>query len=106
MDNLSNHKIIGNKFIFQFIEDITNSSFNNKTSWGFEVKNVRDDIKTPRWGKVVKVGHTVESLNVNDYVLIEPLMWTHGFEIEGTKYWCSATEKIIGHMEQEPTGIF
>lgn len=106
MYNITQIKPQGQKIIFQFIDDANAKGFSNTTSWNFEVKTHEHNAQSPRWGKVILTGTTVKGIESGDYVLIEPLMWTHGFTVEEVKYWATDFVKVIGSLKEEPTGIF
>lgn len=99
-------KAASNSIIFKFVQDTDNHSFENKTDWGLVLKAPTQDAGQPRWGKVVTVGPNVESVSTDDYVLVEPLMWTNFFEIEGSKYWRTNEEKVMLISKTEPTGLY
>lgn len=96
----------GQKIIFQFLDEANQKGFTNKTDWNFVVKTHEHNAKSPRWAKVIVAGPKATGINTGDYVLVEPLMWTHGFEIEEVKYWATDFEKLVGTLKEEPTGIF
>lgn len=104
---LENIKTLAHNIIFEFLDEANNKGFTNTTSWNFVVKTHKDNAQNPRWGKVISTGPTVpDHIAVGDYILIEPLMWTHGFLIDGKKYWSTNLSKVIGSLKEEPTGIF
>ena len=104
---MENIKAQNQKIIFSFLDDAGDKGFTNTTSWNFVVKGHEFNAKSPRWGIVVKKGPDVpEYITEGDYILIEPLMWTHGFKIEGTKYWATDFAKIIGSVKDKPAGLF
>lgn len=99
-------KVLNDKIIFQFVEDISRGAFNNKTDWGFQfVQNAAADVKKPRWGLVLQTGPEVQDVKEGNYVLIEPLMWTLRLSYEGTDFWYTQESKILALAEEEPVGI-
>lgn len=92
------------RILFQFVENTRTGSFNNTTDWGFEIKKPVEDIKAPRWAKVLVVGKDVKAVKPGQYVLVEPMMWTNAFTYENEKYWATAEEKLIAMSEVLPTG--
>ena len=98
-------KILGNKIIFKFVQDITDGKFKAETNWGFQIKTQNDDPKFARWGKVSHVGPEVHDVKVDDYVLIEPLMWTTYMELDNAKVWGTNRDKIIAVSKTEPKGL-
>lgn len=105
--SIDTHKAYGQKIIFQFLEHATGKGFTNKTAWDFEVKTHEDNAKNPRWAVVVLVGPDVPAhIQPGNFVMIEPLMWTHGFEVDTVKYWATDHAKVIGAVTEKPTGIY
>lgn len=88
--------------LFQFVEDTQNGSFENATDWGFVIKNRVDDPKSPRWGKVLKVGPDVEYVVEGDYILIEKLMWTSNMTYENVKFWKTNEEHVLIVSKEKP----
>lgn len=50
--------------------------------------------KSNRWGRVLAVGPDA-GVKVNDFILIEGLMWMEGTTIDGVKMWKTDDSKII-----------
>jgi co-chaperonin GroES (HSP10) len=91
---------INSRLVFEFVDRTQGGNFTNKTSWGFEIQQKTDEIKRPRWGKVLQVGSDISAVKEGQYVLIEPMMWTLGFEHEGKSYWTTSEEKVMAVADQ------
>jgi hypothetical protein len=89
------YSVVKDSILFKFVEDTGKGFFKNKTSWGFEVVKKQDDTKYARWGEVLAVGKKVKNVQVGQYILIEPLMWTLGVEHNGQKFWATNEEKVM-----------
>lgn len=103
------YKAFRDKILFKFLDEEDQKGFTNTTEWNFVVKGHEFNAKSPRWGKVIRVGGTVPAhIQEGDYILIEPLMWTIGFTVDDdkTKYWATDYQKVIGSLKTPPTGIF
>lgn len=98
-------KILGHKIIFQFTQDIASGKFKASTDWGFQIATQNDDPKFARWGKVVDFGPEVTDIEIGDYILVEPLMWTTYMEINDEKVWGTNRDKVIAVSKTEPTGL-
>ena len=106
-NDIDTYTPLANKIIFRFIEDIGDGTFTNKTSWGLQIRNKVEDVKTPRWAEIVRLGPTVpERFSMGDYILIEQLMWTDGFLVDEVKYWVTNTEKVMARSKIKPEGLF
>lgn len=99
---MQNLKPILNNILFKFVEDTSSSGFVNKTSWGFEVIKRTDDPKFPRWGRVENVGPDAENINIGDYILIQPLMWTLKMKFENDEFWATNSDKVIATSKTAP----
>jgi len=97
-------KAIRNHIVFQFEDSIAKKSscgkklkqFEEVTDWGFEMSSYDEGTKAPRWGIVISVGHEViPDIQVGSRILIEPLAWTEGIEVEGTTYWRTDDNKVM-----------
>jgi hypothetical protein len=107
MDSLDNVRPLGEKIMFQFLDDANDKGFTNTTSWGFQSKTHDDNAKNPRWVKVINVGPRVpEHVKPGSYVLVEPLMWTVNFKINDEKFWATDYSKVIGALPEKPHGIY
>jgi hypothetical protein len=105
-DNIKNYKPTHKGIIFSFLQDVEAGTFNNRTEWGLQVRNKNEDIKTPRWAIVERVGPDVPThIKEGSYVLIEQLMWTEAFKVNEVKKWATSHEKILATSDVEPTGL-
>ncbi len=95
-------KTIKNSILFKFLDETKSGGFANKTSWGFEVVDRKEDTKHARWGEVLSVGPKTKVVQKGDFILIEPLMWTLGVEVEGNKFWSTNEEKVIMVSKEKP----
>jgi hypothetical protein len=102
---MSNLRCPKNRIIFQFVEDTRSGTFNNTTTWGFEIKKATDDVKTPRWAEVKVTGKDVKAVKPGQYILVEPMMWTLSFLYDGNKYWATAEDKLIAMSDERPSGF-
>lgn len=84
-------------FLFEFCSETTGGQFVEKNKGVIILTNQDLDSqgKFARWGKVAAVGETVSDFSVGDFVLIESLQWTRGFDYEGTRYWKSDSSKVL-----------
>lgn len=98
-------RILGNKIIFKFVQEVTNGKFTANTDWGFQLKTHNDDAKYARWGEVIDLGPEVTDVKVGEFVLIEPLMWTTHMEIDNVKVWGTNRDKIVAVSKSEPKGL-
>lgn len=97
---------IQKKIIFRFLQETHRNGFINVRDSGIVVQSPFDDPKIPRWAKVIKVGEEVLKVKSNDYILIEPLMWTEFFiDDDSMKSWSTDESKIMARSEHEPVGI-
>ena len=94
--------VLEDGIIFKFLENISGQSFDNKTNWGFEIKDKTDDFKRPRWAKALRLGPKVVHVKENDYILIENLQWTAGLEYYGDKFWKTNESRVIMVSEEPP----
>lgn len=107
MNTLATAKAHGQKIVFEFSDGANEKGFTNVTDWNFEVKTHESNAQSPRWVKVVLTGPDVPAhITAGGYVLVEPLMWTHGFKVDGVKYWATDYAKVIGALNEAPTGTF
>lgn len=102
MSAISDIKVLADGIIFKFVEDISNKAFQNKTDWGFIVKDRENDVKHPRWGQALVVGPTTKHVKVGDYILIENLQWTNGLTYMEEKFWKTNESKVIMVSEEAP----
>jgi co-chaperonin GroES (HSP10) len=88
---------LGNNIIFQFLDTTVGKkgTFVDTHSIFVLPKTVNSQ-KVHRWGKVIAVGPKVEGVQVNDYILIEALMWMEGVKLnEAEKVWKTDDSKVL-----------
>lgn len=99
-------KVLRNNILFKFVQDLNDGKFQAKTDWNFIVKATNDDPKFARWAEIVDVGADVTDVKKGNFILIEPLMWTVGMELDNsTKVWATNRDKIIAISKEEPKGL-
>lgn len=81
--------------LFQFLDEVGKTTFNNKTESGIIYKSFDHDTKTARWAKAVSVGPLVKYVKVDDEILITPLRWTSHIEYNDQKYWKTIEEEVL-----------
>jgi hypothetical protein len=106
-DEITNYKPLRKGIIFHFLQDVESGTFSNKTEWNFQVRNRNEDIKTPRWAIVERVGSDVPAhVTEGSFILIEQLMWTEAFKVNEVKKWSTNFDKVLATSTLEPTGLF
>lgn len=86
-------------FVFEGV-DMTGNKFQETTKSGILIVDTYDHtIKEPRWGTVVSVGKDVEDVEPGQVILIEPLRWTEGFDVDGIHAWMTTEKDVIGIRE-------
>lgn len=94
-----------NNIIFHFEDELATANgikqFRETTSWGFDLRsNFDSNVKSPRWGIVVATGPDVsEEIKEGMAILIEPLKWTEGVQLEGQHYWMTNEDQILAVRE-------
>jgi co-chaperonin GroES (HSP10) len=88
---------LGNSVLFKFLDETQGAqgSFSERTRSGLIIPTLQATQKGERWGRVVAVGPDAEGVAVDDYILIEPLMWTTNEVFEGEKVWKTNTDKVM-----------
>lgn len=94
-----------NNIEFDFLENTINGGFSNKTDWGFEIKNRTEDVKIPRWGVVRQTGDEVKNIQIGDYILIQPMMWTEKLTLDGEQFRFTNEDKVLLKSKEKPVGI-
>jgi len=104
ISSLSKLRALNDTIIFVFVQDTAGNMFHEQTKSGIAyIENKDKQLKSARWGKVVKTGKDVSSEIANgQYVLIEPLMWTTHMAHEGEKFWVTSEDKILAIAEENP----
>lgn len=97
-------RAIRNHIIFRFDEETVawggkRMFAEQQTDWGFKfLPNFDESAKKARYGIVDYIGPEVENPQIQPGVriLIEAQMWSDGFVFEGTEYWRTDEEKVLG----------
>lgn len=100
--SLNNLKPLDNTIIFKFLNYDGNNSFSSKTSWGFEIKDEKNDVKENKWGKVLKTGPDVIYVKEGDFILIDSLHWSNVMEYCEDKYWSTKEQDVILVSDKAP----
>ena len=84
---------VRNHIIFQFenatVKHMGVNQFEETAESGLVFVRVDDSTKSPRWGLVREIGPECDDdICINTRVLIDPLMWSEGFEVGGETFWC------------------
>lgn len=102
--DFSKLKILDSKILFKFCDETAGKQFKKTTDWGFEMKNMQEDVQTPKWGKVIKAGEK-SNYKENDYILMKPLMWTESFsEDVEDKFWMTNDDQVMAASKTSPEG--
>lgn len=91
-------KPLSNNIIFQFINKRSSNKgmFEETTASGIKLlANDKDSSKSPRWGHVCHIGPNVKDVKVDDYVLIEPLMWTEAIKHDDEEFSKTDESKVM-----------
>ncbi len=91
---------IRNHFIFQFESKRTKhmgvNQFQEETDWGFEFVRVDDTTQSARWVTVLAVGPECDpNVQPGMRVLLDKLMWSEAFEVDGEEYWRSDSDQVL-----------
>lgn len=101
-DVFKNIEVIEDKILFQFLEDVQNKSFSQVSSGGIIIQESQhNQLQTPRYAKVLKIGPDVNDVNEGETVLIEPLKWTTAIEIDEVEetFWITDEKSILAISE-------
>lgn len=89
--------------IFQFLTEVTKQgNFKETTGWGFEVVRGKQHFEEEghRMGHVVAVGPDCTDVTPGMDVVIQKLMWTNQFSIDGKQYWKTDEDKVLAVVEK------
>lgn len=93
-------KALHDSIIFIFDDVVRNGQFMDKTASGIYLGFVKEEtVKAARPGVVQAVGPKVRNVKPGDRILIDALMWSDAYVIDGVKYWNTAEDKVIGVYE-------
>lgn len=83
--------------VFQFLDETAGKKgrfTDRKTESGIIIPTLDSAQKEPRWGVVTAAGPDSE-VKEGEYIFIEALMWSYGFEFEDEKYWKTDDSKVL-----------
>lgn len=86
-------------FTFEFIDEVTSDGFFNSSSIIYTPSDKTDN-RRAREVLVKIVSDKCEFVKSGDKVLLEALMWTVGFDVNGEKTWISDEDKILAYIEE------
>ena len=93
-------KPIHDAILFTFVDPIKGIMFVEQTVSGiFLGQSHVKSATTARWAKVLAIGPEVDNCGAGDTVLVEPLMWTEGFNFQKIRIWKTDASKILAVME-------
>ena len=99
---------LGKNIIFVFLDEVAQDGFiPNSGGRILLTKQNLDHNRTPKWGKVLLTGPQVPAdIKVGDYIFIEPLMWTPGFDVDDVKAWKTDSDKVMVVSSEVPDTSF
>jgi co-chaperonin GroES (HSP10) len=86
---------IHDKILFTFEDEHGAGGFNNVSEGGIVFSSFHHDVREPRWGVVLVVGPDVKDVSVGDRILIEPLKWSEGHDVDGLKIWMTEESQVM-----------
>lgn len=94
---MSTLRPLGNTVLFKFLDETggARGEFSERSRSGLIIPKLETTQKGERWGQVLAVGPDATDVNVDEFILIEPLMWTRGEVFEGQKVWKTNPDKIM-----------
>ncbi len=100
-------KPILNNILFTFRDEIKNNNgkrvLSQETDWGFEItQNIDSMLQNPQIGIIRYLGEDAkkEGLEVGMKILIENMMWTEEFNVDGEQLWKTDASKVIGIVDE------
>lgn len=96
---------LGKNIAIMFLEPTSGGQFINKTDWGFNYQvSTMGTKQRGRWARVLAVGELVQEhdVHVDQFVFLEPLMWTVAQEVENMQFWLTSLDKVWLTSEVEP----
>jgi co-chaperonin GroES (HSP10) len=86
----------GNNILFKFLDETGGSrgEFSERSRSGLIIPKLQNTQKGERWGEVLAAGPDA-GVEVGEYILIEPLMWTRNEVFEGQKIWKTNADKVM-----------
>ena len=88
---------LGKNIIFIFCEDTSGGKFVPSHAGKIQIISKNEQFNhAPKWGKVFLTGPDVDpEIKVGEFILIEPLKWTPGFDFDGVKFWKTDSDKVM-----------
>lgn len=94
-------KALHDSIIFSFEDTVRNGRFMEQTASGLYLGFVKEESASgARYGRVAAVGNKVRDVTEGQRILIEPLMWSDAFKIDGVSYWRTTEEKVLAIAEE------
>lgn len=95
---------IRSNILFCFLNQTNSGSgtFTDSTKSGVLVSTILDSQAAGRWAKALLVGPECVGIKVGQYIFIQPLMWTTGFDFDGIKIWKTDESKILAVSDEIP----
>lgn len=89
-------KPIKNYILFQFINELSGAKrkHTDKTFSGIFIPVLDSRQNIPRWGKVIAKGPDA-GVEVDEYILIEPLQWSFSIKVDEVELWKTDDEKVL-----------
>lgn len=87
--------------LFRFNDATRKGMFEDVSAGGLYLgRSMELSLQEARWGTVIEIGCDVKDVAVGDQILIEPLKWTDGFEIDSIKYWKTQERFVLAIGEE------
>ena len=88
---------LSNSILFEFLDRTGGAAgaFSERTRSGLIIPKTQSTQRKERWGRVLYLGPDVEGVQIGEFILIEPLMWTTHETFEGQKIWKTNSEKVL-----------
>jgi hypothetical protein len=100
--------------LFAFLQS-TNAKgyFVEKTNWGFELAAPTDaqragnnvfnrTLQEGRWARVLTIGPECKTVEVGDYICVEPMMWTNSFTHDSVRIYKTDESKVMLISKEKP----
>lgn len=100
---MSNDQLIlfRDDFTFKFVDTVTKDGFFDKGSDTIITFSDKTENKRAREVIIEEVGEKCQYVKKGDRVILEALMWTVGFDLNGEKTWISNESKILAFLDGE-----
>lgn len=99
-------KLIEDKIAFEFLEKTSSRGFSNETESGLIVQeSEKNQLDRARWGKVLSCSPNVTEVEESQFILIEPMGWTPGIELDEVEedvFWITTEGRIMAVSDTEP----